>query len=232
MALIKCPKCGKEFSDRAQTCPQCGHQTDYSKKNKRFVVYGVILLALQCIGLITSPSGGIIHHYQYKDVVEVQGGSQWSFWFSLLLVWFFMVFWIRQAKSLRNTIQSIYAYVLAILSLVLPIWRGGVITIREEAFSPGVMDLVYNVGFLSIGILMLLYGLVLASNIKYLAIASGSLWIISSIFLLLFFAHLLPYTVILLYGVRILPCLSIISTIVFIISCYLPDWKKQKSSKE
>ena len=24
MALIKCPKCGKEFSDRAQTCPQCG----------------------------------------------------------------------------------------------------------------------------------------------------------------------------------------------------------------
>jgi hypothetical protein len=29
-----------------------------------------------------------------------------------------------------------------------------------------------------------------------------------------------------------LPCLSIISTIVFIISCYLPYWKKQKSSKE
>ncbi|MBQ4508682.1 MAG: leucine-rich repeat protein [Paludibacteraceae bacterium] len=24
MALIKCPKCGKEFSDRAQVCPQCG----------------------------------------------------------------------------------------------------------------------------------------------------------------------------------------------------------------
>ena len=24
MALIKCPKCGKEFSDRALACPQCG----------------------------------------------------------------------------------------------------------------------------------------------------------------------------------------------------------------
>ena len=24
MALIKCPTCGKEFSDRAQKCPQCG----------------------------------------------------------------------------------------------------------------------------------------------------------------------------------------------------------------
>lgn len=24
MALITCPKCGKEFSDRAASCPQCG----------------------------------------------------------------------------------------------------------------------------------------------------------------------------------------------------------------
>ena len=24
MALIKCPKCGKDFSDRAQACPHCG----------------------------------------------------------------------------------------------------------------------------------------------------------------------------------------------------------------
>lgn len=24
MALIICPKCGKQFSDRAEKCPQCG----------------------------------------------------------------------------------------------------------------------------------------------------------------------------------------------------------------
>lgn len=28
MALITCPKCGKEFSNRAQACPQCGIPTD------------------------------------------------------------------------------------------------------------------------------------------------------------------------------------------------------------
>lgn len=229
MALIKCPKCGKEFSDRAQTCPQCGHQTDYSKKNKRFVVYGVILLALQCIGLITFPLGSFIHYQEETAVEVVQGSIQWSFWFSLLLVWYFMAFWIRQAKSLRNTIQSIYAYVLAILSLVLPIWKGGAITIREGAISLGVIW-GYNVGFLCIGIFILLYGLALSSNIKYWAIASGSLWIISSLSLLLCFVFSIPLNV--LYVVRILPCLSIISTIVFIISCYLPYWKKQKSSKE
>lgn len=29
MALIKCPDCGKEFSETASVCPQCG----YKKKN-------------------------------------------------------------------------------------------------------------------------------------------------------------------------------------------------------
>ena len=216
MALIKCPKCGKEFSARSQVCPQCGYQTDNSKKKKRFVVYGVILLALQCIGMIASPSGTFIVHYEEETAVHVQGGNQWAFWFSLLLVWYFMTFWIRQAKSLRNTTQSIYAYGLAALSLVLPIWRGG-------AVSLGVLDWVYCVGFLCIGIFIFLYGRALASNNKYFAIASGSLWIISSLFLLLCFAHFLSNINFLLYGVRILPCLSIISTIVFIISCYLPD---------
>ena len=188
-------------------------------------MYGVILLALQCIGLITFPLGSFIHYQEETAVKVVQGSIQWSFWFSLLFVWYFMTFWIRQAKSLRNTTQSIYAYGLAALSLVLPIWRGG-------AVSLGVLDWVYCVGFLCIGIFIFLYGRALASNNKYFAIASGSLWIISSLFLLLCFAHLLSNINILLYGVRILPCLSIISTIVFIISCYLPDWKKQKSSNE
>lgn len=230
MALIKCPNCGKEFSEHAKTCPQCGYQTNYSKKNERFVVYGIILLALQCIELIAYPSG----NYSYYNGDPVVRYSPWPFYLFLLIL-YFMAFWIRQAKSLRNTTQSIYAYVLATLSLVLPIWGWGVEVIAnsEEAISiGGVMAWVYNVGFLSIGILTLLYGLALASNNKYLAIASGSLWIISSLFLFLFLAHLLSSTSALLYGGRILPCMSIISTIVFIISCYLPNWKKQKSSKE
>lgn len=28
MALIECPECGKEFSDKAQACPNCGCPTD------------------------------------------------------------------------------------------------------------------------------------------------------------------------------------------------------------
>lgn len=28
MALIRCPECGKEFSDKAHACPNCGCPTD------------------------------------------------------------------------------------------------------------------------------------------------------------------------------------------------------------
>jgi len=28
MALIKCPDCGTEVSDRARTCPKCGYPID------------------------------------------------------------------------------------------------------------------------------------------------------------------------------------------------------------
>ncbi len=37
MALIKCPECGKEISDRAESCPNCGYQLknkDILQKNK------------------------------------------------------------------------------------------------------------------------------------------------------------------------------------------------------
>ena len=28
MALIKCPECGKEYSEKAATCPNCGAPND------------------------------------------------------------------------------------------------------------------------------------------------------------------------------------------------------------
>ena len=31
MALIKCPECGKEISDTAKQCPNCGHPLTQKK---------------------------------------------------------------------------------------------------------------------------------------------------------------------------------------------------------
>ena len=35
MAMIKCPECGKEISDRAEVCPGCGYPVkDYLQETK------------------------------------------------------------------------------------------------------------------------------------------------------------------------------------------------------
>lgn len=34
MAFVKCPECGKEISDKAVTCTQCGFPMQHSRKMK------------------------------------------------------------------------------------------------------------------------------------------------------------------------------------------------------
>ena len=60
MALITCPKCGKQFSEHAEKCPQCGitkiealkiWKDDEHVKNVRSYVVCAILF-LVCIGML------------------------------------------------------------------------------------------------------------------------------------------------------------------------------------
>ncbi|PXV60162.1 zinc ribbon protein [Dysgonomonas alginatilytica] len=50
MALIKCPDCGREFSETANTCPQCGYRKRSEeikqKTNSGIKKVGAILLIL------------------------------------------------------------------------------------------------------------------------------------------------------------------------------------------
>lgn len=40
MALIKCPECGKEISDQADSCPNCGYSFEEKKRKKSKVTSG------------------------------------------------------------------------------------------------------------------------------------------------------------------------------------------------
>ena len=58
MALINCPDCGKEMSDRAPACPHCGHPNakavtieQTGKKWKFLQLFGVIFLLIGIIGI-------------------------------------------------------------------------------------------------------------------------------------------------------------------------------------
>ena len=48
MALIKCPECGKEISDRAECCPECGFKQPPMKKsvNKKALGIGLGVLVI------------------------------------------------------------------------------------------------------------------------------------------------------------------------------------------
>lgn len=46
MALIKCEECGKEISEQASICPNCGAKTDIAKKQKENIITALIIAVL------------------------------------------------------------------------------------------------------------------------------------------------------------------------------------------
>lgn len=46
MALIECPECGKEVSDKAKSCPNCGCPIDKFQNENDFPTYTVIAFSL------------------------------------------------------------------------------------------------------------------------------------------------------------------------------------------
>lgn len=56
MSLIKCPECGKEISDKAATCPNCGHPIKSNIFSNK-IVLGTIAGICGIIGLLVIVSG-------------------------------------------------------------------------------------------------------------------------------------------------------------------------------
>ena len=60
MALIQCRECGKEVSDQAETCPNCGIKTPSKEKRKKKLVITTVT-ALLVVSLVI---GGSVLIYQ------------------------------------------------------------------------------------------------------------------------------------------------------------------------
>lgn len=72
MALIQCPYCGKQISDKAQVCPKCGHYVSYgsqtpvqpnSKNNSKTIIAIIAVLLVVLIALI---AGGLLYYNHVK----------------------------------------------------------------------------------------------------------------------------------------------------------------------
>ena len=70
MALIKCPECNKEISDKADACPSCGYSVEAAARragnvqtieqtSKQWKQAQLIGVALAIIGIIMAVSGNI-----------------------------------------------------------------------------------------------------------------------------------------------------------------------------
>lgn len=55
MALINCPECGKEVSDNAEVCVNCGFpivkNENQKKKNNKQSIYGIIGFVVSLVGM-------------------------------------------------------------------------------------------------------------------------------------------------------------------------------------
>lgn len=50
MALIKCPECGKEISDKESSCPDCGYKEKRKiKVNKKILITSIALGVIVCV---------------------------------------------------------------------------------------------------------------------------------------------------------------------------------------
>ena len=59
MALIQCRECGKEVSDQAETCPNCGIKTPSKEKRKK----KLIITAVTTVFIVSLVAGGSVWGY-------------------------------------------------------------------------------------------------------------------------------------------------------------------------
>lgn len=110
MALIKCEDCGKEFSDKASACPNCGcpnkkikvktkqsktiNKTALKSKNAIIIIVSVIVFVIVIIGLSSSNKPKLAgtyykEHDVYKSYITLYeyGDCKWSVYSGADLIW-------------------------------------------------------------------------------------------------------------------------------------------------
>ena len=69
MAMMSCPQCGNQISERAEVCPACGYQKVFSKgKPKVSVGASSVMIMIGCLLLVASIMIFTSSHYKnYQD---------------------------------------------------------------------------------------------------------------------------------------------------------------------
>lgn len=121
MALIKCPECGTEISDKAISCPKCGCpinkvETEQDRvnvrgknKGKNFLTFGGILFFISMVfGISTSNAELALRAKKLTSGLYGSEAFQWLFlryapnlllWISIILVATGIIFLITSKRN-------------------------------------------------------------------------------------------------------------------------------------
>ncbi len=78
MALVKCPECGREISDKADECIKCGYPLKEMKHKKRLHKYGKIMLMIFAAVIIIfllfviSDKIGLFHKHKFENATCIK----------------------------------------------------------------------------------------------------------------------------------------------------------------
>ena len=67
MDLIRCPECGKEISDSAQVCPNCGCKTELGNRNDIIKTSLLADLSFTVLGIICAIFAFVAYHTGSTD---------------------------------------------------------------------------------------------------------------------------------------------------------------------
>lgn len=123
MALIKCPECGKEISDKASSCPSCGYpinnteiETEQDRinirgknKGKNFLIFGSVLFLISMVfGISTSNAELALRAKKLTRGLYGSEAFEWLFlryaptlllWISIILVAIGIIFLIISKRK-------------------------------------------------------------------------------------------------------------------------------------
>ncbi len=97
MALINCPECGKEVSDKAESCPNCGFIINRQREVNNFIPNGNQLKCPKCGGLNVTfqrEQTGSIGAGTNKVVIHQAKKSKGCVYWCLIGWWLEPCYWI------------------------------------------------------------------------------------------------------------------------------------------
>ena len=219
MALIKCPKCGKQFSDRAESCPQCGYSMkSLVRVNLGFVIAGLVLLVIKIITMcMPSPTDIDISILLY-NIFRV------LFWLYIGGFWIHQI--IMSSKSWSRNIYTYFGLAACIYFVLLNILPQNILSnswIKSDSVVIWI-DLLC-------GLCILLNSVNYKGTVKYAFVGFGALWIISDTFDY-FINGVISYSeIIWRFKYIVLDNVILFGMILSIMVCYVPSIKSKFNSK-